>query len=92
MELDGQIEVDGNSATFSFYGVGSGIESFICKLDGVVFECMFHTFYQQAHTVYCIYAGSQSGTMTDLTPGKHRLRLVPVGCTVNEGKTFRFDV
>ena len=36
MELIGEIEVSGNSATFSFRGVGSGITGYICKLDGRV--------------------------------------------------------
>ena len=41
MELDGQIEVTGNSATYSFSGVGTGISGYICKLDGVVLpDCM----------------------------------------------------
>lgn len=33
MKLDGSIEVTGNNVTFSFYGVGSGITGFLCKLD-----------------------------------------------------------
>ena len=36
MELIGEIEVSGNSATFSFRGVGSGITGYTCKLDGIV--------------------------------------------------------
>ena len=41
MELIGEIEVSGNSATFSFRGVGSGITRYICKLDGRVLpNCM----------------------------------------------------
>ena len=43
VELDGPIEVNGNSATYSFHGVGSGIEGFICKLNGVAFDCMLYT-------------------------------------------------
>ena len=34
MELEGSIEVDGNSATYSVIGVGSNIVGFICRLDG----------------------------------------------------------
>ena len=41
MELIGEIEVSGNSATFSFRGVGSAITGYICKLDGRVLpNCM----------------------------------------------------
>ena len=41
VELDQPIEVVGNTADYSFSGIGSGIESFICKLDGVELEdCM----------------------------------------------------
>jgi hypothetical protein len=73
VELDGQIEVTGNSATYSFSGVGTGISGYICKLDGVVLpDCL--------------------GPLTGLSPGLHRLRVVPVGCSINEGATFRFDV
>ena len=36
MELDGKIEVTGSSATYSFTGVGTGITTYICKLDGVI--------------------------------------------------------
>ena len=36
VELIGEIGVSGNSATFSFRGVGSGITRYICKLDGRV--------------------------------------------------------
>ena len=38
VELDQPV---GNTADYSFSGIGSGIESFICKLDGVELEdCM----------------------------------------------------
>ena len=41
MELDGKIEVTGSSATYSLTGVGSGITTYICKLDGDVLpDCM----------------------------------------------------
>ena len=36
VELIGEIEVSGNSATFLFRGVGSGITGYICKLNGIV--------------------------------------------------------
>ena len=35
VELEGPIEVTGNSAAFEIRGVGSNIITFICKLDGV---------------------------------------------------------
>ena len=35
MELVGSVAVDGSSATVVFRGVGSGITSFLCKLDGI---------------------------------------------------------
>jgi hypothetical protein len=73
VELVGEIEVDRNSATYSFSGVGSDITGYVCKLDGVTLpDC--------------------SGTLTGLSPGLYRLRIVPVGCSVNRGVTFRFDV
>ena len=60
MELDGQIEVTGNSATYSFSGVGTGISGYICKLDGVVLpDCMF----------FCVV-----NIMITLTPIMHRFR------------------
>ena len=34
VELVGSIEVTGNTATFEFRGVGSGITGYICKLNG----------------------------------------------------------
>ena len=34
VELVGSIEVTGNTATFAFRGVGSGITGYICKLNG----------------------------------------------------------
>ena len=38
---DGQIEVTGSSATYSFTGVGSGISGYVCKMDGVILpDCM----------------------------------------------------
>ena len=41
VELDGEIEVDGNSATYSLRDVGTGITNFICKLDGNTLpDCM----------------------------------------------------
>ena len=41
VELVGDIEVDGTSATFVFRGVGSGITGYTCKLDGIVLpNCM----------------------------------------------------
>ena len=44
MELDGEIEVDGDSATYTLRGVGTGITSFICKLDGEILpDCMLIT-------------------------------------------------
>ena len=37
----GVVAVDGNTATYSFCGVGSDIDSFICKLDGAILpDCM----------------------------------------------------
>ncbi|CAI8047415.1 Deleted in malignant brain tumors 1 protein [Geodia barretti] len=73
VELVGEIEVEINSATYSFSGVGSDITGFVCKLDGVTLpDC--------------------SGTLTGLSPGQHWLRIVPVGCSVNSGVTFCFEV
>ena len=44
VELDGEIEVERNSATYSFRGVGSSITGYICKLDGIVLpNCMLQT-------------------------------------------------
>ena len=41
VQLDGQIEVTGSSATYSFTGVGSGISGYVCKMDGVILpDCM----------------------------------------------------
>ena len=46
VQLDGQIEVTGSSATYSFTGVGSGISGsgisgYVCKMDGVILpHCM----------------------------------------------------
>ena len=34
VELVGEIEVNGDTATYSFVGVGVGITGYICKLDG----------------------------------------------------------
>ena len=34
VELVGSIEVMGNTATYAFRGVGSGITGYICKLNG----------------------------------------------------------
>ena len=34
VELVGSIEVNGNTATYAFRGVGSDISRFICKLNG----------------------------------------------------------
>ena len=36
--LDEPIQVNGNSASYSFTGVGSDIERFICKLNGAVLD------------------------------------------------------
>ena len=37
------VQVTGNTAIYSFTAVGSGIEDFICKLNGDVLpDCMFH--------------------------------------------------
>ena len=36
VELVGSIEVTGNTATFEFRGVGSGITGYICKLNGSI--------------------------------------------------------
>ena len=41
VELVGEIEVEINSATYSFSGVGSDITGFVCKLDGETLpDCM----------------------------------------------------
>ena len=41
VELVGDIEVTGDAAIYSFRGVGSGIKSYFCKLDGVLLpDCM----------------------------------------------------
>ena len=43
VELVGSVAVNGNSATLVFRGVGSGITSFLCKVDGIIFpECEFN--------------------------------------------------
>jgi hypothetical protein len=73
VEPGGEIQVNGDTATYSFRGVGSGITSFICKLDGVVLD-------------------DCSGTLTNLSQGLRRLRIVPRGCSNSKGVTFRFDV
>lgn len=36
VELVGSIEVMGNTATYAFRGVGSGITGYVCKLNGDV--------------------------------------------------------
>ena len=42
VDLVGLVAVDGSSATVVFRGVGSGIDSFLCRLDGVTLpECEF---------------------------------------------------
>ena len=38
----------------------------------------------------CVNAGSSP--LTGLSSGTHRLRIVPVGCSENRGKTIRFEV
>ena len=38
------------------------------------------------------YSPAGSSPLTGLTPGLYRLRVVPVGCEVNQGVTFRFNV
>ena len=38
----------------------------------------------------CVNAGSSP--LTGLSSGTHRLRIVPVGCSENRGKTIRFGV
>ena len=91
MELDGPIEVTGNSATYSFSGVGTGISGYICKLDGVVLpDCMLFCVVNIVIKLTPIHTGL--GLLTGLSPGLLRLRVVPVGCSVNEGATFRFAV
>ena len=40
------VQVTGTTAIYSFTGVGSGIEGFICKLNGNTLpDCMFHVHY-----------------------------------------------
>ena len=42
VDLVGLVAVDGSSATVVFRGVGSGIDCFLCRLDGVTLsECEF---------------------------------------------------
>ena len=45
VELVGQVEVNGDTATYSFTGVGSGITGYTCKLDGTTLpDCMLYSF------------------------------------------------
>ena len=92
VELVGDIVVQKNSASFSFRGVGSQITRYICKVDGVIQpDCTLH---QPCHVAYIMSLFNPTGSspLTGLSPGQHRLRVVPVGCEVNRGVTFRFTV
>ena len=95
VELVGDIEVDGTSATFVIRDVGSGITGYTCKLDGTVLpNCMPLNIAIAQTTVstrtYLSHTGSSP--LTGLSPGAHRLRVVPKGCQTNKGATFRFQV
>ena len=57
VELDQPIEVVGNTADYSFSGIGSGIESFTCKLDGVELQdCMYKINTLETVTQICVFA------------------------------------
>ena len=41
VELAGEIQVERNSATYAFTGIGSDITGYTCKLDGIILpDCM----------------------------------------------------
>ena len=95
VELVGDIEVDGTSATFVFRGVGSGITRYTCKLDGTVLpNCMSLNIAIAQTTVSTCTHLSRTGSspLTGVRPGAHRLRVVPKGCQTNKGASFRFQV
>ena len=93
VELVGDIVVQRNSASFSFRGVGSLITRYICKVDGVIQpDCTLHKPCHVAHIHVSLFNPTGSSPLTGLSPGQHRLRVVPVGCEVNRGVTFRFTV
>ena len=44
------------------------------------------------YILYVHYAGSSPLQLTGLSSGARRLRIVPQGCSINVGSTFRFKV
>ena len=44
------------------------------------------------YCLYVHYAGSSPLQLTGLSSGARRLRIVPQGCSINVGSTFRFKV
>ena len=75
VELVGDIDVDGASATFMFRDVGSAIAGYTCKLDGTVLpNCMpLNIAIAQTTTVsICTYPSrTGSNPLTGLRPRVH---------------------
>ena len=69
VELDSLIEVSGNSANFSFRGVGSEITGFACRLDGAqLLNCrLFYYCHKEAYAQYCNYNAVHCNTVMRAT-------------------------
>ena len=97
------VTVNQNTMTIDFYNTGEPT-GYLCSFDrGEFFECKFlslslsHFLFSHIKTIYSPtfvkFAGTSPYTRENIPIGRHRIKVVPLGCNRNfKGFTTQFDV